>query len=174
VKRFAARHPLLAYLIWGVTEVTVLAAVYHLFRRLPLGRYEAAVMYACFLLLPAVVMFPAVLLLTLWRRYAGLGARPLWLLVALAPVHMLACGVAVYMYASGCVGHRRWADTVSGLFNWHDFWGNGVMVAGVLAAGGVALAALLTGLGIARWKLRTGRWETIVPVEGRKTGGGTP
>jgi len=180
VKRFAARHPLLAYLVWGVAEVAVLAAAYHaLLRWSAIGYggvvmsaigYGAAVMYAYFLLLPALMVFPAVLLLALWRRYAGLGAWPLWLLVALMPMHMLACWVAVYAYVTGCLLHESFREIVSGLHDWQEFWADGVMVVGVLTAGGAALVALLVGLGIARWKLRTGRWETIVPPPGAAVG----
>jgi len=173
VKRFAARHPLLAYLVWGAAEVLVLAAVYHALDRWSAIGYGDIVTYAYFLLLPALMVFPAVLLLTLWRRYAGLGARPLWLLVALIPLHMLACWVAVFAYVTGCLQDASLGDITSGLSDWQNFWVNGVMVAGVLTAGGAALVALLVGLGIARRMFRTGRWEHIEPAPAAAVGPAT-
>ena len=116
------------------------------------------------------------LTLTLLRRRSGLGTRALFLLMLMLPAQTLLLHWPVALALADPPGDwaAYWQYLIetfgtNGLhgppYLWLALFHLPILTGGILAALGILL-----GLAIARWKLRTGRWEHVVPVD-RPQGG---
>ena len=163
VRAFLGRHPLWAAPLVLAAHLPLLAAASIMW----LDHGEDWFVLAWFML-NFLVPLTASLILTLIRRQAGLGAGPLWALVAAAPAHFAA---HISLAAPLRQARDRGLDFRHLL---HEFlevfklnvWTDWRMTVGLSLAAAGALLGLLIGLAVSRWKLRTGRWEHILPVEG--------
>jgi len=175
--RFLAERPLVSYLLWGLPLTACMVISLHLARVLgPSGEGPPLPRYVYFDIVPAAAVFAAGLLLTLRRRYCGLGPARLFWLPPIAAVHGVACWNIAYTVALLVQGRslsgasyivrdltREWSNVLH-----HPNWLPRMITESSLICGAAVLLGILTGLAIAHWKLRTGRRETILPVRGRK------
>ena len=101
------------------------------------------------------------LLVTLARRRGGGSTTRLWALLAIGPSCCALSVVAIVAYRILVVQGSSASHVLDALGQMPE----NERVQGALALSVVgALVGLLAGLGIARWLIRSGRWETIVPV----------
>jgi len=171
VTRFMARHPLLAAVpLLAANFGILLVAMLLLYFWLKAGdKLFVVIWYAANVACCFAVSFVLVLL----RRRSGLSARPLWALVvtlvAQTAVHIALCLFVLELVETQGNVAAAFREVFGATFWLASETRNGLVLAGL-----GALAGLLMGLGVARWKLRTGRWETIVPVDAANARGGTP
>jgi len=175
VTRFMAKHPLLAAVPmlaanFGILLVTMLLLIFwwKAGQEFFVVTWYAASFVCC---------FAVCLVLVLLRRRSGLSARPLWALVGTltiqTAVHIALCAFVYELIDTQGDLAEAFRAAVR-----PSFWLARQTRHGLILAALGALAGLPTGLAVARHMLRTGRWETIVPVD--TTGqaghmrGGTP
>jgi len=166
VTRFMACHPLIAAsaMLLGYLGLIVvyLLVVGVILNANPPEWFHVMV----FTSLSAGLPLGIALWLTLLRRRSGATAAPLWWLVALVPMEMLA-HFCVWVVIGTVTFEGPWAvgPDLWQFFGDYSNWERALFWIGLAWSAPAVLVGILAGLGIARWKLRTGRWETIVGVD---------
>jgi hypothetical protein len=172
----ATRHPLGAAAWIGLTQVSLVLLVGELVGRRPTtlaARAGAAdvVPVAAHFVLTFALAGGAALLVALWRRRSGLPTSPLGWLPVLAAYQFTA--QAFLVAALGSRLSASFAVLIWMLGGADRLTRSGAaLLYPLTAALALAAAALgwLIGAVVAGRKLRSGRWETIVPVESPKPG----
>jgi len=166
VTRFMAKHPLIAasVMLLGYLALTVgYLLVVNVIFKADLPEWVHVIVFTSVSAgLPLVIA----LWLTLLRRRSGASAAPLWWLVALLPMEMLAHFFVWFVIGTLTFeGPRAVGPDLWRFFRDYDNWERVLFWIGLAWSGPAALLGILAGLVIARHLFRTGRWETIVGVD---------
>jgi len=179
VTRFMARHPLVAASVMLLAHLGLLVG-YGLIVLLILASQPPDWFHCMvFTVVNTALPFGIALWLALLRRRSGASAAPLWWLVALVPIELLVHVVAgIAIVTVTLQGPTRLLGELRELLEDPQWWMLVLLPYGYAWSAPATLLGILAGLTVARWKLRTGRWETIVPVDrlgrARQARGDTP
>jgi len=164
--RFMARHPLIAASVMLLGYLGLIVGymlIVNVILKADLPQWFHVVVFTSVSVgLPLVIA----LWLTLLRRRSGASAAPLWWLVALLPMEMLAHFFVWFVIGTLTFeGPRAVGPDLCRFFTDYDNWERILFWIGLAWSAPATLLGILAGLGIARHMLRTGRWETIVGVD---------
>lgn len=167
--RFATKRPILFAMLAGVLYLPwMLAYFLAVVRPMPVPVWVHAIVLSALHSAGLLVLGAA---LTMMRLRSGIGARRLLWLVLLLPAELVAMIVAFVAVMTPMMNPTTpflegFASVVFAPYFWRDVF----LFAGHIYHAPAVLMGIDIGYFVARHMIRTGRWETVVPVDGPASG----